>query len=52
MVLNTFRERPGKFTKGVPFHKDNAPAHKSVGAMVTVRDMTVPVNWLITLHIL
>ena len=24
--------------KGVPFHQDNAPAHKSVGAMAAVHD--------------
>ena len=31
-------KRPGKLTKGVLFHQDNAPAHKSVVAMAAVRD--------------
>ena len=31
-------KRPGKLTKGVLFHQDNAPAHKSVVAMVAVCD--------------
>ena len=34
-VLETFWRWPGKLTKGVLFHQDNAPAHKSV---VAVRD--------------
>ena len=38
VVLETFRERPGKLTKGVLFHQDNVPAHKSVVAMAAVRD--------------
>ena len=29
-------KRPGKLTKGVLFHQDNAPAHKSAIAMATV----------------
>ena len=37
-VPETSRERPGKLTKGVLFHQDNAPAHKSVVAMAAVRD--------------
>ena len=40
-------KRPGKLMKGVLFHEDNAPAHKSV---VAVWDCGL--NWLITLHIL
>ena len=41
-------------TKGVLFHQDNAPAHKSVVASlqwlfcVTVRLVTVALNWLIS----
>ncbi|XP_030588657.1 histone-lysine N-methyltransferase SETMAR-like [Archocentrus centrarchus] len=31
-------KRPGKLSKGVLFHRDNAPAHKSVLAMAAVRD--------------
>ena len=31
-------ERPGKLTKGIQFHQDNAPAHKSVVAMAAVCD--------------
>ncbi|GLD62679.1 histone-lysine N-methyltransferase SETMAR-like protein [Lates japonicus] len=31
-------KRPGKLTKGVLFHQDNAAAHKSVVAMAAVRD--------------
>ena len=38
VVQETFRERPGKLTKGVLFHQDNAPAPKSVVAMAAVRD--------------
>ena len=37
-VHKTFRKRPGKLTKGVLFHQDNAPAHMSVVAMAAVRD--------------
>ena len=37
-VLETFCEQPGKLTKGVLFHLDNAPAHKSVVAMAVVHD--------------
>ena len=29
---------PGKLTKGILFHQDNAPAYKSVVAMAAVRD--------------
>lgn len=32
------KKRPGKLTKGVLYHQDNAPPHKSVVAMATVRD--------------
>ena len=38
VVLETFRERPGKLMKGVLFHQDNATAHKSVVAMAAVHD--------------
>ena len=31
-------KRPGKLTKGVLFHQDNAPAHKSVIAMAALHD--------------
>ena len=31
-------KRPGKLTKGVLLHQDNAPAHKSLVAMSTVHD--------------
>ena len=31
-------KQPGKLTKGVLFHQDNAPAHKSVVAMSTEHD--------------
>ena len=31
-------KHPGKLTKGVLFHQDNAPAHKSVVAMAAVHD--------------
>ena len=31
-------KRPGKLTKGVLFHQDNALAYKSVVAMATVHD--------------
>jgi len=31
-------KRPGKLTKEVLFHEDNAPAHKSLVAMATLRD--------------
>ena len=37
-VLEIFCERPGKLTKGAPFHQDNAPAQKSVVAMAAVCD--------------
>ena len=37
-MLETFWRQPGKLTKGVLFHQDNAPAHKSVVAMAAVRD--------------
>ena len=36
--LETFCEQPGKLTKGVLFHQDNAPAHKSVVAMAAGHD--------------
>ena len=39
VVLETFWRRPGKQTKGVLFHQDNAPALKSVVAMVAVRNL-------------
>ena len=32
------KKRPGKLTKGVLFHQDNAPVHKSVVAMATLHD--------------
>ena len=38
VVLETFQKRPGKLSKGVLFHQDNAPAHKPVVAMAVVRD--------------
>ena len=38
VVLETCRGWPGKLTKGVPFHQDNAPAHKSLVAMAAVHD--------------
>ena len=38
LASETFRERPGKLTKGVLFHQDNAPAHGSVVVMAVVRD--------------
>ena len=38
VVLETFQRRPGKLMKGVLFHQDNAPAHKSVIAMAAVCD--------------
>ena len=38
VVLETFRKQPGKLTKGVLFHQDNAPALKSVVAMAAVHD--------------
>ena len=34
-------KRPGKLTKGVWFHQDNAPAHKSVVAMAAMHDFTL-----------
>ena len=39
-VLETFKKRPGKLTKRVLFHRDNAPANKTVYvvAMAAVRD--------------
>ena len=33
-----FNERPGKLTKGVLFHQDNAPANKCVVAMTAMPD--------------
>ena len=48
VVLETFRRRPGKPTKGDLFHQDNAPPHKSVVAMAAA----VALHWFITLHIL
>ena len=50
-MLKTFRERPGKLTKGGLFHKDNLPAHEHVVAMAAVC-VTVALNWLFALHIL
>ena len=38
VVVETFREWPGKLRKGVLFHQNNAPAHKSVVAMAAVHD--------------
>ena len=38
VVLETFREWPGKLMKRVLFHQDNAPEHKSVVAMAAVHD--------------
>ena len=32
------KNRPGKLAKGVLFHQDNAPAHKSVVVIAAVRD--------------
>ena len=46
VVLETFREWPGKLPKGVPFYQDNAPAHSGLLCV------TVAWKWLITLHIL
>ena len=31
-------KRPGKLTRGILFHQDNAPAHTSVVAMATIHD--------------
>ena len=37
--IGEMSKRPGKLTKGVLFHQDNAPAHKSVVAILgVVRD--------------
>ena len=48
VVRDTFRRRPGKLTKGVLFHQDNAPAHKSMVATVALNRwllcMTVALN--------
>ena len=33
LLLEAFRRCPGKLTKGVLFHQDNAPAHKSLVAL-------------------
>ena len=38
VVLETFQRRPGKLTKRVLFHQDNAPAHKFMVAMAAVRE--------------
>ena len=38
VVPETFLERPGKQAKGVLFHQDNDPAHKSVVAMAVMHD--------------
>ena len=37
-------KRPGKLTKGVLFHQDNASAHKSVGAMAAVHDLSTTLS--------
>ena len=50
-AIETFRERPGKLTKGVLFHLDNTPATPAVVAVAGAY-ITVALNWLITLHIL
>ena len=31
-------KRPGKLTRGILFHQDNAPAHTSMAAMATIHD--------------
>jgi len=31
-------KRPGKLTKGILFHHDNAPPHKAAVTMATIRD--------------
>ena len=38
VLLTDISKRPGKLTKGVLFHQDNAPTHKSVVAMAAVCD--------------
>ena len=43
VVLETFHKQSGNPTKGVLFHQDNAPAHKSVVAMAAVRDCGIEV---------
>ena len=40
-ALDTLRRRPGKLMKGVLFHQNNAPAHKSVVAMAAVHDVAL-----------
>ena len=46
VILEIFCERLGKLTKGVLFHQDNAPAHKSMVAMAAVCDCGFWTGWL------
>ena len=49
VVLETSLDQPGKLMKGVLFHQDSAPAHKSVVAMDASHDCHGSWNGLITL---
>ena len=52
LLLETFQSWPGKLTKGVLFHQDNAPSCTQVWWLQWLLCMTVALNRLITLLIL